>query len=142
VTGWGWHTLDGLITITLGVLILRNWLASGLWVIALFLGIDLIFYGLTWIAIALGVRAPEGAPVVGEPNASFQMPEPVRCPLVFGSAGRFSPRRYLGKQKNMSFHCQKQNAVLHQFVAWIESGGANGCDEKRRKGFCDVLNTT
>jgi uncharacterized membrane protein HdeD (DUF308 family) len=56
VTGWGWHVLDGLITIILGVLILANWPASGLWVIGLFLGINLIFYGLTWIAIALAVR--------------------------------------------------------------------------------------
>jgi uncharacterized membrane protein HdeD (DUF308 family) len=48
--------LDGLITIVLGVLILTNWPASGLWVIGLFLGIDLIFYGLTWIAIAFAVR--------------------------------------------------------------------------------------
>ena len=56
VTGWGWHMLDGLITIALGALILTNWPASGLWVIGLFLGVDLIFYGLTWIAIALAVR--------------------------------------------------------------------------------------
>jgi uncharacterized membrane protein HdeD (DUF308 family) len=28
-----------------------------LWVIGLFLGIDLIFYGFAWIAIALGLRA-------------------------------------------------------------------------------------
>jgi uncharacterized membrane protein HdeD (DUF308 family) len=56
MTGWGWHVLDGLITIVLGLLILTNWPASGLWVIGLFLGIDLIFYGLTWIAIAFAAR--------------------------------------------------------------------------------------
>jgi len=54
--GWGWQVLDGLITIVLGVLILAQWPASGLWVIGLFLGIDLLFYGLAWIAIAWGVR--------------------------------------------------------------------------------------
>jgi uncharacterized membrane protein HdeD (DUF308 family) len=54
--GWGWHVIDGLITLALGVLILRRWPASGLWVIGLFLGIDLIFYGLTWIAIAFALR--------------------------------------------------------------------------------------
>jgi uncharacterized membrane protein HdeD (DUF308 family) len=36
--------------------ILARWPASGLWVIGLFIGIDLIFYGLAWIAIALGLR--------------------------------------------------------------------------------------
>jgi uncharacterized membrane protein HdeD (DUF308 family) len=55
-SGWGWHLIDGLITIVLGVLILAQWPASGLWVIGLFIGIDLIFYGLAWIAIAFGLR--------------------------------------------------------------------------------------
>jgi len=55
--GWGWHVLDGVITLALGVLIFAQWPASGLWVIGLFIGIDLIFYGLAWIAIALGVRS-------------------------------------------------------------------------------------
>jgi uncharacterized membrane protein HdeD (DUF308 family) len=38
------------------LLVLAQWPASGLWVIGLFLGIDLIFYGLAWIAIALSLR--------------------------------------------------------------------------------------
>jgi uncharacterized membrane protein HdeD (DUF308 family) len=41
----------------LGLLILSAWPASGLWVIGLFIGIDLIFYGLAWIALALGLRS-------------------------------------------------------------------------------------
>ena len=55
-SGWGWHLIDGLITIVLGLMILAQWPVSGLWVIGLFIGIDLIFYGLAWIAIALGLR--------------------------------------------------------------------------------------
>ena len=55
-SGWGWHLIDGLITIVLGLMILAQWPSSGLWVIGLFIGIDLIFYGLAWIAIALGLR--------------------------------------------------------------------------------------
>jgi uncharacterized membrane protein HdeD (DUF308 family) len=54
--GWGWHVLDGLINVALGLMILANWPASGLWVIGLFIGVDLIFYGAAWIAIALGLR--------------------------------------------------------------------------------------
>ena len=54
--GWGWSAADGVITFILGLLILARWPASGLWVIGLFIGIDLIFYGLAWIAIALGLR--------------------------------------------------------------------------------------
>jgi len=55
--GWGWQVADGLITVVLGLLVLAEWPASGLWVIGLFIGIDLIFYGLAWIALALGLRS-------------------------------------------------------------------------------------
>ncbi len=54
--GWGWQAADGVITIILGALVLAQWPASGLWVIGLFIGIDLIFYGCAWIALALGLR--------------------------------------------------------------------------------------
>jgi uncharacterized membrane protein HdeD (DUF308 family) len=55
--GWGWQVLDGIISIILGALVLSQWPVSGLWVIGLFLGIDLIFYGLAWIVLALGLRS-------------------------------------------------------------------------------------
>ena len=54
--GWGWQAADGIITFVLGLLVLAQWPASGLWVIGLFIGIDLIFYGCAWIALALGLR--------------------------------------------------------------------------------------
>jgi len=54
--GWGWHVADGIITALLGVLVLAQWPVSGLWVIGLFVGIDLIFYGFAWIGIASGLR--------------------------------------------------------------------------------------
>ena len=46
-----------IITVVLGILVLAQWPASGLWVIGLFIGIDLIFYGGAWIALALALRA-------------------------------------------------------------------------------------
>ena len=55
--GWGWQALDGIIAFVLGLFVLAQWPASGLWVIGLFIGIDLIFYGAAWIALALGLRA-------------------------------------------------------------------------------------
>jgi uncharacterized membrane protein HdeD (DUF308 family) len=54
--GWGWLAADGLITLVLGMLVLAEWPASGLWAIGLFIGIDLIFYGCTWIMLALGLH--------------------------------------------------------------------------------------
>ena len=55
--GWGWQVADGLITLVLGLLVFAQWPASGLWVIGLFIGIDLIFYGCAWIALALSLRS-------------------------------------------------------------------------------------
>jgi len=54
--GWGWQALNGIIAAVMGVLILAQWPVSGLWVIGLFVGIDLIFYGWSWIALALELR--------------------------------------------------------------------------------------
>jgi uncharacterized membrane protein HdeD (DUF308 family) len=54
--GWGWAAADGIIMLVLGGFILAQWPASGLWVIGLFVGIDLIFYGSAWIALAAGLR--------------------------------------------------------------------------------------
>jgi len=54
---WGWHTLNGIITVLLGFLVLAQWPVSGLWVIGMFVGIDLFFYGIAWIAVALHLRA-------------------------------------------------------------------------------------
>ena len=54
--GWGWQALNGIIAAGMGVLILAQWPISGLWVIGLFVGIDLIFFGWTWIALALNLR--------------------------------------------------------------------------------------
>lgn len=55
-SGWGWNLLNGLISILLGVMIFRQWPASGEWVIGLFVGIDLIFAGFTWVMLSLGLR--------------------------------------------------------------------------------------
>lgn len=54
--GWGWQALNGIVAAVMGFLLLAQWPASGLWVIGLFVGIDLIFYGWTWIALALDLR--------------------------------------------------------------------------------------
>jgi uncharacterized membrane protein HdeD (DUF308 family) len=53
---WGWHTINGIITLLLGFLVLAQWPISGLWVIGMFVGIELLFYGIAWIAVALHLR--------------------------------------------------------------------------------------
>jgi uncharacterized membrane protein HdeD (DUF308 family) len=57
VPDWGWHVLNGIITLLLGVLVLAQWPVTGLWVIGMFVGIELLFYGVAWIALALHLRA-------------------------------------------------------------------------------------
>jgi uncharacterized membrane protein HdeD (DUF308 family) len=56
VPGWGWQALDGGVATIMGGLILAQWPFSGLWVIGLFVGIDLILYGWAWIALALDLH--------------------------------------------------------------------------------------
>jgi uncharacterized membrane protein HdeD (DUF308 family) len=53
---WPWVLLNGVVNIILGVLIWRGWPESSLWVIGLFVGIDLLFHGWSWIMLALAVR--------------------------------------------------------------------------------------
>ncbi len=54
--GWGWHALNGAIASVMGILIMAQWPVSGLWVIGLFIGIDLIVCGSAWIALALNLH--------------------------------------------------------------------------------------
>jgi uncharacterized membrane protein HdeD (DUF308 family) len=52
---WIWLLLHGAINLLLGISIWQNWPLSGLWVIGLFVGIDMIFNG--WSLVMLGFAA-------------------------------------------------------------------------------------
>lgn len=54
---WGWLLLNGLITVLLGLMILADWPESSLWVIGLFVGIDMLFNGWAWVMLSLGLRS-------------------------------------------------------------------------------------
>jgi uncharacterized membrane protein HdeD (DUF308 family) len=55
-TGWGWVLLNGGVTLLLGMMIYKQWPSSSLWVIGLFIGIDLIFNGWAWIMLSMALR--------------------------------------------------------------------------------------
>jgi uncharacterized membrane protein HdeD (DUF308 family) len=55
--GAAWAMVGGVITILLGLMILARWPLDALWVIGLFLAIELIVNGWTQIFIALAARA-------------------------------------------------------------------------------------
>lgn len=52
----GWIALNGALNLLLGILIFKQWPDSGLWVIGMFIAIDMIFTGWAWIMIALKAR--------------------------------------------------------------------------------------
>ena len=54
---WGWSLASGIIDLVLGVMIWQEWPASALWVIGVFLGINLVFRGINWIGLGLALRA-------------------------------------------------------------------------------------
>jgi uncharacterized membrane protein HdeD (DUF308 family) len=56
-TPWLWVAFSGAITLLLGLVILAHWPVSGLYILGLFLGIDLIFAGMSWIGVGLGLRS-------------------------------------------------------------------------------------
>lgn len=49
--------LAGAVTVALGLMILVSWPASGMFVLGTFLGIDLLFYGLSWIAFGMRLKS-------------------------------------------------------------------------------------
>jgi uncharacterized membrane protein HdeD (DUF308 family) len=53
---WGWVLLHGIINLLLGVMIWRQWPLSGLWVIGLFVGIDMIFNGWSLVMLSLAAK--------------------------------------------------------------------------------------
>lgn len=55
---WGLNLLSGIISLVLGALILANWPASSLFVIGLFIGIDLLVVGFTYVIVSLSIRNP------------------------------------------------------------------------------------
>jgi uncharacterized membrane protein HdeD (DUF308 family) len=55
-SGWGGAVVAGIITLLLGLLILAKWPSDALWVIGLFLAIELIVNGYTQILVALAAR--------------------------------------------------------------------------------------
>ena len=53
---WIWVVVSGVITLLLGLIILAHWPVSSLYILGMFLGIDLIFAGAGWIAVGFGLR--------------------------------------------------------------------------------------
>lgn len=60
--GWVWTVFSGVVSILLGTMIFADWPVSGVWVIGLFVAVELIMQGWSMITIALAAKSaePEG----------------------------------------------------------------------------------
>lgn len=54
---WGWWLFSGIITLVLGLMIMVGWPANSLWILGMFLGIDLIFQGWAYVAVGLAIKS-------------------------------------------------------------------------------------
>ena len=57
--GWGWVVFSGIISVILGILVFAQWPVSGLWVIGLFVSIELIMQGISMIVAGKAVKEVE-----------------------------------------------------------------------------------
>jgi uncharacterized membrane protein HdeD (DUF308 family) len=53
---WVWVVVSGLITLVLGVIILAHWPFSAVYTLGIFLGVDLVFAGASWIGLGVALK--------------------------------------------------------------------------------------
>jgi uncharacterized membrane protein HdeD (DUF308 family) len=53
---WVWVLLSSLVTLLLGLLILAHWPISSVYVLGIFLGVDLVMAGAAWIGLGVALR--------------------------------------------------------------------------------------
>jgi uncharacterized membrane protein HdeD (DUF308 family) len=66
--GRGWTVLSGVVSFLLGVMIWRDLPEAALWVIGTFLGIELVFNGVSWLMLGLAARGLPGPVAAHWPN--------------------------------------------------------------------------
>jgi len=54
---WGWVLFNGIVTLLLGIIINRQMPEAALWVIGLFIGIEMLFNGWGWVMLAIGLKS-------------------------------------------------------------------------------------
>lgn len=59
---WAWFLMGGIINLILGLMIITGWPATGLWMIGLFVGIEMIFHGTAWIMLAFVMKGAKKQP--------------------------------------------------------------------------------
>jgi uncharacterized membrane protein HdeD (DUF308 family) len=65
----GWALVTGVVAACLGLSIWQQWPESGLWAIGLFIGIDILLIGWSWVALGLSLKALRSAHASPEDRA-------------------------------------------------------------------------
>jgi uncharacterized membrane protein HdeD (DUF308 family) len=60
---WGWVLASGIISLALGIVVWGGWPTTGLWVIGLFIGINMIFSGFARLMLGLALRPHRLSPL-------------------------------------------------------------------------------
>jgi hypothetical protein len=55
--GWGWLLFSGIVSMTLGGLIIGQWPVSGVWAVGIYVGVRMLMHG--WVMMALGRTGQE-----------------------------------------------------------------------------------
>jgi uncharacterized membrane protein HdeD (DUF308 family) len=63
---WGWSLVSGIVSAGLGTMLLSGWPGISLYFLGLYIGMDLIVHGLSWIMFSLRLHRLAGEPGVGE----------------------------------------------------------------------------
>jgi uncharacterized membrane protein HdeD (DUF308 family) len=74
VPSWGWLLFNGVVTVLLGLAIWQQWPESGLWVVGMLVGIELIVNGVTWSVMAIGLRKGPAQLIWSEGTCSTPAP--------------------------------------------------------------------
>lgn len=54
---WGWLLLSSIVTLLLGVIILASWPIDSIWILGMFVGIDLLFQGWAYVMIGFTLKS-------------------------------------------------------------------------------------
>ena len=54
--GWGWEVVNGAVSVLLGAMVWAQFPSSALWLIGTFVGIEILFRGVTWMGFAFALR--------------------------------------------------------------------------------------
>lgn len=60
--GWGWIVVSGVLTLILGGIIAFGWPVNSVWVLGVFLAIDLLFAGIAYVSLGAGIRSASPRP--------------------------------------------------------------------------------